>query len=95
MAPQPQYPRTRMRRNRKADWSRRLVAESTLSADDLIWPVFVIEGQNQSDPVASMPGVSRLTIDRLVEAAASARDQSRDASRRRWHRSLTRLNYFF
>lgn len=63
-----------MRRNRKADWSRRLVAESTLSADDLIWPVFVIEGQNQSDPVASMPGVSRLTIDRLVEAAASARD---------------------
>ena len=74
MAPQPQYPRTRMRRNRKADWSRRLVAESTLSADDLIWPVFVIEGENRSDPVASMPGVSRLTIDRLVEAAASARD---------------------
>jgi porphobilinogen synthase len=74
MAPQPQYPRTRMRRNRKADWSRRMVAESTLSADDLIWPVFVIEGQNQNDPVASMPGVSRLTIDRLVEAAATARD---------------------
>ena len=74
MAPQPQYPRTRMRRNRKADWSRRLVAESTLSADDLIWPVFVIEGQNQSVPVASMPGISRVTIDRLVEAAATARD---------------------
>ena len=74
MAPQPQYPRARMRRNRKTDWSRRLVAESTLTADDLIWPVFVIEGQNQSDPVASMPGVTRLTIDRLVEAAGTACD---------------------
>lgn len=74
MAPQPQYPRTRMRRNRKADWSRRLIAESTLSADDLIWPLFVVEGQNQSDPVAKMPGVKRLTIDRLVEAAGTACD---------------------
>jgi len=72
--PQPRYPRTRMRRNRKADWSRRLVAENALSVDDLIWPVFVIEGQNQSDPVVSMPGVDRLTIDRLTEAAMRARD---------------------
>jgi porphobilinogen synthase len=63
-----------MRRNRKADWSRRLVAENALSVDDLIWPVFVIEGQNQSDPVVSMPGVDRLTIDRLTEAAMRARD---------------------
>ena len=63
-----------MRRNRKADWARRLVAENTLSTDDLIWPVFVIDGQNQSDPVVSMPGVARLTIDRLTAAAIEARD---------------------
>ena len=74
MTPQPRYPRTRMRRNRKADWARRLVAENTLSTDDLIWPVFVIDGQNQSDPVTSMPGVARLTIDRLTAAAIEARD---------------------
>jgi len=74
MSPQPQYPRTRMRRNRKADWSRRLVAENALSTDDLIWPVFVIEGQDKSDPVASMPGVERLTINQLVDAAAAAHD---------------------
>jgi len=74
MTPHARYPRTRMRRNRKADWARRLVAENTLSPDDLIWPVFVIEGQDRSDPVSSMPGVERLTIDRLAEAAATARD---------------------
>src|SRR6476660_9221751 len=68
------YPTTRLRRNRGEDWSRRLVAETKLSVDDLIWPVFVQEGQNQRTPVVSMPGVDRLTIDLFVEAAKEARD---------------------
>jgi len=68
------YPTTRMRRNRGSDWSRRLVAETRLSVDDLIWPVFVQEGQNERTPVGSMPGVDRLTIDLFVEAAKEARD---------------------
>ncbi|WP_448187511.1 porphobilinogen synthase [Azospirillum sp. sgz301742] len=68
------FPRTRMRRNRFDGWTRRLVAENRLSTDDLIWPVFVIEGQNRREPVASMPGVERLTIDLLTEAVAGARD---------------------
>lgn len=54
------FPRTRLRRNRADAWTRRLVAENRLTVDDLIWPVFVIEGQNQRVPVASMPGVERL-----------------------------------
>ncbi|HYH20257.1 MAG TPA: porphobilinogen synthase [Azospirillum sp.] len=68
------FPRTRHRRNRADAWTRRLVAENTLSVDDLIWPVFVIEGQNRREPVASMPGVERLTIDLLIEAVAQAGD---------------------
>ncbi len=68
------YPTTRMRRNRREDWSRRLVAETKLSVDDLIWPVFVQEGENERTPVDSMPGVDRLTIDLFVEAAKEARD---------------------
>jgi porphobilinogen synthase len=68
------YPTTRLRRNRGEDWSRRLVAETRLSADDLIWPVFVQEGRNQRTPVASMPGVDRLSVDLFVEAAKEARD---------------------
>ena len=68
------YPNTRLRRNRREDWSRRLVAETRLSVDDLIWPVFVQEGHNQRTPVESMPGVDRLTIDLFVEAAMAARD---------------------
>ncbi len=63
------YPTTRLRRNRREDWSRRLVAEHRLSADDLIWPVFVQEGKNARTPVASMPGVDRLSVDLFVEAA--------------------------
>jgi porphobilinogen synthase len=61
-----------MRRNRRADWSRRLVAESSLSCDDLIWPIFVIEGENERRPVESMPGVDRLSVDLAVEAARQA-----------------------
>ncbi|MCW2237077.1 porphobilinogen synthase [Azospirillum canadense] len=66
------FPRTRLRRNRVDAWTRRLVAEHTLTVDDLIWPVFVIEGENRREPVASMPGVERLTIDLLIEAVGEA-----------------------
>jgi len=61
-----------MRRNRKDDWSRRLTRENTLSADDLIWPCFVQEGRGVRTPIASMPGVERLSVDLLVETAAEA-----------------------
>jgi porphobilinogen synthase len=63
------YPAVRMRRNRRADWSRRLVAETTLTTDDLIWPMFVIEGKGRHEPIASMPGVERRSVDLIVEAA--------------------------
>lgn len=66
------YPTSRPRRNRRDDWTRRLVAESVLTVDDLIWPVFVHEGDNRREPVPSMPGVDRLSIDLLTEAAAKA-----------------------
>lgn len=64
----------RMRRNRKADWTRRMVQENRLTADDLIWPIFLIPGQNIVDPIAAMPGVNRMTVDRAVEAARMAAD---------------------
>lgn len=64
----------RMRRNRKADWTRRLVQENRLTVDDLIWPVFVVPGTNVIDPVAAMPGVNRMSVDKLVEAAKEAAD---------------------
>ena len=66
------FPLVRLRRNRHAAWSRRLVAEHTLSCADLIWPLFVIEGRQQREPVASMPGVERLSIDLLLTAAREA-----------------------
>jgi porphobilinogen synthase len=66
------YPQTRMRRLRRHDWTRRLVAENALSPSDLIWPVFVIEGENIREPVAAMPGVERLSIDLMVTAAKDA-----------------------
>jgi porphobilinogen synthase len=58
-----------MRRMRADDFSRRMMRETVLTADDLIWPVFVIEGENASEPVPSMPGVDRLSIDRLLVEA--------------------------
>ncbi len=67
------YPETRLRRTRATDWSRRLVSESRLSVDDLIWPVFVTDG-NRNVPVASMPGVERYTLTSIVDAAKSAAD---------------------
>lgn len=66
------FPAIRMRRNRKAPWSRRMLAETQLSASDLIWPLFVLEGKAQRQPVASMPGVERLSVDLIVEAAQEA-----------------------
>lgn len=68
----PAYPRTRMRRPRRTDWSRRLVRESALSVDDLIWPVFVHDGPAPEIAVASMPGVARMSLSRLVAAAEEA-----------------------
>ena len=67
-----QFPETRMRRVRRQDWSRRLVRENQLTVDDLIWPVFVQDGQNRRVPIASMPGVERLSVDLIVEAVARA-----------------------
>ena len=67
------FPSTRMRRNRRDEWTRRLVAENRLCVDDLIWPVFVIEGRNAATDVASMPGVVRVTLDRLAKHVEPAR----------------------
>jgi porphobilinogen synthase len=66
------YPATRLRRPRMHDWSRRLIAETRLSVDDLIWPIFVVEGERIRTPVDSMPGVERLSIDEAVHAAEAA-----------------------
>ena len=62
----------RPRRNRKAEWARRLVRENVLTTDDLIWPLFVVDGNNTRTPVASMPGVDRLTVDQAVRDAERA-----------------------
>ena len=72
MNPTGQYPQTRMRRLRAAPWSRRLVAESRLGPQDLVYPMFVIDGEATSENVESMPGVLRHSVDRLVEAAREA-----------------------
>lgn len=67
------FPETRLRRNRADTWTRRLVAETKLSVDDLIWPVFVRSGARETEEVTSMPGAERVTLDRLaahVEKAA-------------------------
>jgi porphobilinogen synthase len=64
----------RMRRNRKADWTRRLVQENRLTVDDLIWPIFLIPGEGIVEPIPAMPGVNRMTIDKAVEAAREAAD---------------------
>jgi len=63
------YPTTRMRRMRRHDFSRRLMREHQLSTSDLIYPVFVIEGEGETEAVASMPGIERMTIDKLVDDA--------------------------
>jgi porphobilinogen synthase len=68
----PGFPATRLRRNRRSDWSRRLVRENALSTDDLIWPIFIIGGERKRTPVQAMPGVERLSIDLAVNAAEEA-----------------------
>src|SRR3974390_3524094 len=72
--PEPGFPATRLRRNRRSDWARRLVREPTLAANDLIWPIFLIEGKNERSQIGSMPGVERLSIDLAVKAAETAAD---------------------
>ncbi len=69
-----QFPRTRPRRMRRDDFSRRLMRESHLSAGDFIYPVFVMEGQRQRVPIPSMPGIERVTIDELLKEAAELVD---------------------
>ena len=66
------FPATRLRRTRSAPWSRRLHAENTLTPADLIWPIFITEGQDVVDPVRTLPGVSRLSVDKLAAAAREA-----------------------
>jgi len=63
------FPAVRMRRMRRNDFSRRLMREHRLSADDLIYPVFILDGKNRTEKVASMPGVERMTVDRLLPLA--------------------------
>jgi porphobilinogen synthase len=72
MLPIGAFPAMRMRRMRRDDFSRRLMREHRLTVDDLIWPVFVLEGEGREEPVPSMPGVSRLSLDRLLPLAEEA-----------------------
>ena len=69
------YPGTRLRRNRKKDWSRRLVQENTLSTNDLIWPIFICEGKNVKESIKAMPGVYKYSIDRIERLIESAIDK--------------------
>jgi len=71
-APAPLDLTIRMRRNRRADWARRMVREHVLTTDDLIWPIFVMDGDKARQPVASMPGVERLSVDEIARAAVRA-----------------------
>ena len=64
------FPQRRMRRMRKHDFSRRLMAENQLSANDLIYPMFVVDGNNKTEKIASMPGIERFSIDQLLKEAA-------------------------
>lgn len=67
------YPALRLRRTRASEWSRRLHAETVLTPADLIWPLFVCEGSGEEQPIASLPGVSRWSVDLLVKRAREAR----------------------
>ena len=66
------FPTTRLRRNRADDFTRRLVSENVLTTNDLIWPIFVIDGDNRREAVSSMPGVDRLSIDQMIDAVGEA-----------------------
>jgi len=67
-----QYPAVRMRRMRRDPFSRALMRENVVTASDLIYPVFILDGQNQRQQVASMPGVERLSVDLLLKVAEEA-----------------------
>jgi len=69
-----QFPAIRLRRTRASGWSRRLHAETVLTPADLIWPLFIAEGQGVEEPIASLPGVSRWSVDGIVARAKEARD---------------------
>ena len=66
------YPNIRMRRNRKADWSRRLIRESNLSTNDLIWPIFIRDGKNIEESIKAMPGVYRYSLDKIEKLVERA-----------------------
>ena len=66
------YPNVRLRRNRKKDWTRRLVQESNLSTNDLIWPIFIREGKNIKEPIKTMPGVFRYSLDKVEKIVEGA-----------------------
>ena len=66
------YPQLRLRRNRKREWSRRLTSENNLSVNDLILPIFIVDGKNKKIPVKSMPGVFRYSLDKLNSIVQSA-----------------------
>ena len=68
------FPALRMRRGRSAPWIRAMLAEHRLHPSDLIWPLFIAEGKQGEEPIASLPGVSRWTVDRLADRAREARD---------------------
>ena len=70
--PNASFPSTRLRRNRASPWLRNLVREHELTVNDLIWPIFVIDGKDKSEAVSSMPGVTRFSIDLAVKAAKGA-----------------------
>ena len=70
------YPSTRLRRNRKSDWARRLVQENNISPNDLIWPIFIREGKNIKEPIKSMPGVHRYSLDKIEKLIERALDKS-------------------
>ncbi|MDD3676347.1 MAG: porphobilinogen synthase, partial [Thauera propionica] len=72
MRPTGAFPATRMRRMRRDDFSRRLMRENVLTANDLIYPVFVLDCEQRTESVASMPGVERVSIDRLLLVAEQA-----------------------
>ncbi|HEY2134661.1 MAG TPA: porphobilinogen synthase [Xanthobacteraceae bacterium] len=65
---------SRPRRNRRAEWARRMVRENVLTTDDLIWPLFIVDGRNTRTPIDSMPGVERLSVDQAVRDAVRARE---------------------
>jgi len=66
------YPNTRLRRNRKSEWSRRLVSENSLLSNDLIWPIFLTDGKNQKNQIFSMPGVYRYSVDKVEKIVEKA-----------------------